>query len=298
MDIESLKVFLTIVKYKNISKASEILHMSQPALSLKIKRLENESGHKLFTRNNKGVELTKAGLIWEKNAKNIIEIYDLTLNEISKMGSSENIIRVDSNLVLATYALPCHIYKAQSEFKDYFIDLTFSTSESIEKKILHGLSDIGYVYKKIKDQRLSYTKIGEDHLVLVSGKDFMSKSIIDFNELKEYKLIEFYDKFSQIETLETSFKKHGYSYNDINFVFSLDSTESVKTAIYNGFGLSFLPYTSVKKELNSKQLKEIIIKDFHIKYDIYLIYLKENENKDQFKEVIQYLKRKKDKYFC
>lgn len=73
MDTEQIRDFLAVARYKNFSKAAEALYIGQPALSRRISGLEQQLGVQLFRRNNKAVELTRAGEILQKEAQHIIE---------------------------------------------------------------------------------------------------------------------------------------------------------------------------------------------------------------------------------
>ena len=79
---------------------------------------------------------------------------------------------------------------------------------------------------------------------------------------------------------------------------NLDSTESVKSSVIRGHGLSFVPYISVKKELYNKQLKEIKVTGFEMSYDIYIIYKKNKDMNKSAKEFIAFLKKIGEKSFC
>ena len=106
MNMEYMKYFHEVASMRSISKVANNSHISQPALSQQIQRLEDVLGHKLLVRSNKGVELTESGQIVEKYAKQLLKIYDNMVEDLSAMNNNHITIRIDSNLTLATYALP------------------------------------------------------------------------------------------------------------------------------------------------------------------------------------------------
>ena len=73
------------------------------------------------------------------------------------------------------------------------------------------------------------------------------------------------------DRLETKLKSKNREYLDLNVVFEVDSISAVKSSIENNYGISFLPYMSIKKELYEKKYKIIEIDDLDMDYDIYLI---------------------------
>ncbi|MDF2521250.1 MAG: hypothetical protein K0R84_1878, partial [Clostridia bacterium] len=94
------------------------------------------------------------------------------------------------------------------------------------------------------------------------------------------------------------FKEKGADLSSYNILFTLDSTESVKSSVLKGYGVSFLPYISIKKELYSKQLKTINVVDLDMNYEIYIIYKKNNNMNKTVREFIHYLKEIGEKSFC
>jgi len=98
--------------------------------------------------------------------------------------------------------------------------------------------------------------------------------------------------------VEKYVNEHGFNLSDCNVLFNLDSTESVKSMVIKGYGISFLPYISIKKELYVGQLVEKTVPEFNLGYDIYMIYKKEITNDSSKTELIKYLKKVGDKTFC
>ncbi len=110
--------------------------------------------------------MTDAGQILESHARSILKIYDQAFEEINQLFGDRQVIRIDSNITLATYALPCLVYFVQTQprFKDYYLDLTFSTVNPVEKNIINGISDIGYVHRKSEYPDVQYVKIGVEKI--------------------------------------------------------------------------------------------------------------------------------------
>lgn len=85
MKIKTLRYFLTIARMENMTKASEILHVTQPTLSKALKELEEELGKKLFLRKSTKMVLTEEGLLLKKRAEDIIGMTDKTLSEFKTL---------------------------------------------------------------------------------------------------------------------------------------------------------------------------------------------------------------------
>jgi DNA-binding transcriptional LysR family regulator len=273
-------------------------HISQPALSQQIQKLEEMLGHKLLIRSNKGVELTEAGHIVEKYARNLIKAYDNMLEDLEEVNKSHSTIRIDSVLTLGTYALPCTLYSVKEKFPEISFSLTTNTCDDVERNVYNGVCDIGFIYGKPEEEALSYTKVGVDRLVVVAMEGFPIQEEITIKDLLSHRLIMLQDKFRQRKELNTYLTNQGHTVNASNIFLCLDSTESVKSAVIKGYGLSIVPYIAVKKEIYTKQLKLINVVDFDMKHDIYLIYRKDKFTSPNVKNFINYLKIIGEKSFC
>jgi len=100
MHIESLEYFQEIAKLKSISKVANNSHISQPALSQQIQKLEDSLEKKLFIRSNRGVKLTESGEIVLKYADNIIRTYNKMISDLNEQENKEIKIEVSTQLQL------------------------------------------------------------------------------------------------------------------------------------------------------------------------------------------------------
>ncbi|MDF2519907.1 MAG: putative Transcriptional regulator, partial [Clostridia bacterium] len=139
MHIEYLKYFCEIACVRSISKVAVNSHISQPALSQQIQRLEDSLGYKLLERSNKGVELTEAGLIVAKYAQNLVKAYDNMTEDLAAISKKNRTIRIEACPTMSTYALPCTIYKVKERFQDCDYNLTSNLSYDVENNVLNDI---------------------------------------------------------------------------------------------------------------------------------------------------------------
>ena len=84
MDIRVLQYFLAVVREENITKAAQLLHITQPTLSRQLMGLEQELGVKLFSRNNHSVTLTEEGMLFRRRAEEIVTLSEMTKRELKQ----------------------------------------------------------------------------------------------------------------------------------------------------------------------------------------------------------------------
>lgn len=86
MEFRVLRYFLEVAREGNITRAAEVLHISQPTLSKQLKDLEGELGEKLFVRSNYSIKLTEEGMLLRRRAEDIVDMVDKTAAEFKALG--------------------------------------------------------------------------------------------------------------------------------------------------------------------------------------------------------------------
>lgn len=298
MNIEYLRFFYEVASVKSISKVANNSHISQPALSQQIHKLEDNLGYKLLDRSNKGVQLTEAGKIVEKYAKNILKVYENMLVDLKDISNNNKAIRIDAFPTMATYALPCTIYMIKEKYSNYNYYLNSDYSQKVESNIINDVCDVGFIEGAPDNNDLFYSSVGRDRMVIVAGKDYDIPDKIAVDELNRFPMILLIEEYKAQKVLEKKLMDLGFDIKNQNVLFSLDSIESIKTLLIKSLGISILPYSSIKKELYLKQLKEIKVFDESLEYDVNIIYKKDKEMDTSVKEFIDFLKKVGEKSFC
>ena len=168
MEFRTLRYFIAIADAGSITTAADILHITQPTLSVQMKELEEELGKRLFTRAKKGsrrLELTEEGLILRRRADEILEIVRKTELEISseggavkgdvyigmgEAGSLERIIRIIDSIQAEHPGIRFHFYSGNAE--------------DIEYRIGRGLLDFGIIFGRQASEGFSSLTINEKEI--------------------------------------------------------------------------------------------------------------------------------------
>lgn len=280
-------IFLKVCDYKSISKTSEQIYITQSALSQQIKNLETKLNSVLFTRNNKGVELTPEGLIVYKYFKKIKELYNDLESDLENYKSDVKTIKIEGISSICNYKLPCSIYDLRRNFPNLNIELnTTNYDDKVITDLLYDRIDIGFISEKIESNNFDILNIYTDDILLV-GTNVINKykDEITVDELFKMELLRHKE-----ESIINTLSKIIPHFDRVKFQYKLESIEAVKMNVINGFGIAFLPYNTIKKEIYRKELKIIKIKDIDmIKQRVYMIVKPQNRNKEIFKYFEKYL---------
>lgn len=183
MEIKVLQNFLTVAREENISKAADILHITQPTLSRQIKALEEELGQKLFVRHSFNIELTEAGMLLRKQAEDLISM--ATKIQDSFLGM-DDFAGGDIYLGLAeSYQigfLADFIKKFKVKYPNLRYHITSGDTEQVTEKLEKGILDFAAIVEKPDFNKYNALPFPEaDHWVAVvstdntlASKDFVS----------------------------------------------------------------------------------------------------------------------------
>jgi DNA-binding transcriptional LysR family regulator len=298
MQIEHLILFHKIASEKSISKVAEECHLSQPALSQQMRKLEEEIGLRLLNRSNRGIELTSSGKVVHRYFQQMIENYDNLLEEINNLKNYSGTIRIFAAYVVGQYALPCSINMMNEKFQKYSFTLATMFSNEVVRKILEEKGSIGFIVDPIDHPDLVCKHIYTDRGYLVCSEKFYKENSITLEKLKTYPMITMTDQFCSQKVMNQTIKKAGHDIKDFNILMNLDSTESLKASVIANLGFAFLPYMSIKKEIYLKQLKIVEIPGFKINYELHMIFKKKEDSSDSLANVLEYFESIVDETFC
>lgn len=295
MHIESLKYFQEIAKLKSISKVANHSHISQPALSQQIQKLEDSLGKKLFIRSNRGVKLTESGKIVLKYADNIIRTYNKMLSDLNDQDSKE--IKIEGEHTIATYCLPCAILNMNFKFPNHKYNLVSASSDKIEQDVLSDICEVGFTTRPTQAEKLISDKVIYEKVVLISPPAFDLPEKVKLEEILEYKFVILKEDCIIKEKFKEALADLKKDFSEIEIISQLDSTEAVKTLVRKGYGVAFVPYNSVRDEFSANEINVSRITDYDLDYDIYMINKKAKFLSEEVREFINNFK-KLGKHIC
>lgn len=142
VDLELYRVFYTVAKNKHMTKASEELHISQPAISQSIKKLEAQLGGTLFIRSNKGMELTSEGKMFYNYIKSALELINNAENEFTSFKDlSKGKINIGASTTLTKIVIMDAIKKFHIDYPNIEINITNNLTHDLIIDLQRGKLD-------------------------------------------------------------------------------------------------------------------------------------------------------------
>ena len=294
MDIQHLKIFISVYKNRGFSKAAVELHLSQPTISEHIKNLEFELGCKLFDRVGRTIIPTREAEIIYPKALQIIEDLEKLREELSHAGSNiKGQLILGASTIPGTYILPVMASEFKKLYPEVLFEIKIEDSRKITDMVLNHDLILGAVGAEMEPGKINYLPFIEDELILAAGEKVIPKNTISVKGLKDVPFILREEGSGTLKTMERFLNKKGIDIGELNVVAVLGSTDSVKQAIKSGLGASILSRIAIKDELTCGALKEIRIRGLKMKRSFYLITHKKRALPNPYNAFYNYLKDSK-----
>ena len=163
MEIRVLRYFLAIVREESITKAAELLHITQPTLSRQIAQMEEDMGVKLFDRGTRKIALTNEGLLLRRRAAAILGLVDKTERELAEQDEKvEGTVSIGCGDLAAVQMMPELIKKFRERYPAINFDLYTATADHIKDRMDWGLTDIGLLLEPINMEKYDYIRLNRE----------------------------------------------------------------------------------------------------------------------------------------
>ena len=294
MDDHKLKVFCTVAETKSFSKASEIIRLTQPAVSLQIQALEEIYGTKLFNRSGCIITLTPAGEVLYKYAKEINTLYTAAEKELGAFtGQVKGVVTIGASSTIGNYVLPAVIAEFRKKYPKVAVHLLTANTKTIVDYLNAGGIDIALVEGEVKKQKLIVEKLIPDEMVLIMHPlhPWARKSNVSIFDVAKEPFIFREEGSGTRQMIEKYLIKHGISPQSIKIVFIMGSTESIKSAVEEGLGVSIVSKWAAKKEIRYGTLKTASLKEDRFMRDFSLLYRKAKDTSFTLDKFLTFLKK-------
>lgn len=261
MEIHQVQTFLAVLNYRSFHRAAEALRVSQPAVSGRIRALEDSLGVKLFARDKSAPALSEAGKAFRPHAEELVRVAAQARQAVHELQplSGGGALRVGAALSICTYLLPEVMQSYRKEHPQVMVTLRSGNSQKVLSMVLDGETDIGIV-RSVNHQEIEKHMLRDDPLILVGHPAHPNcrKRKTTLGEVRSWPLI-FYDRGSSDWTISQGlFRREGWIPNT---VLEVETIESAKRMVERKLGFAFLPLIALREDLRNRKLRSIEISD-------------------------------------
>ncbi|NPA82227.1 MAG: LysR family transcriptional regulator [Epsilonproteobacteria bacterium] len=285
--LKELDFFIYLSENTNVSKAAKDFKVTQSAISLAIKSLEEKIGEQLFDRVGKKLILNERGRYFKK----IVEPHLIALKDAqniftkNKMGGELKII---ASKTISGYILADPIYQFLVEYPQIKIEKKTANSEQIIKELHDAKTDIGFIENEVQDIELNCIKIAKDELIIVTSDEELAKKEHFIDTLLNKRWI-MREKGSG--TRDFFLTKLGKLSSKLNIFLEFSEFEEIKSVLYHKENLTCISRHAVKKELEEGKLFEVKLKNLSFERNLYMVYHKNKTKTKLFEEFMEFIKK-------
>lgn len=274
MTLRHMKIFLSICDNGvNTTKAAAALHMTQPAVSLAVKELEQYYGVVLFDRIGRRLKISEVGQRFREYAIHICDMFD-DLEKGMRDWDSFGVLRVGSSITIGSQFLPNYVKAFYYRYPGTQVRTIVAPSEILEQKLLSNELDFALVEGIPHHPSLLSEPYMEDHLTVIAPADgkFLPWQTISIEEFKKQNFL-LREPGSGTRDLFDQVTEHaGFS---VTPVWEAVSTTALVNAVINGLGIAVLPHRMVTGPLEYGLVTALQVEGLNFTRHFHIIYHKE-----------------------
>lgn len=259
MDLNQLITLQRLAREKSFSNTANILGVSQPTVTLRIKNLEEEVGEQLVQRMGQHITLTEAGEEFLKYINRTLRVYNASLKAIDLHKSKPPTLRLASTSSITSHILPQFLGYWYEKHPYTCITLQSGLAQDVLYMVKDGIADVGIIREtSISSSSFQSTFLYEDPVYLVAGSTSRfaeeSSQRFSFHQLNEQPLL-IYNSSTGRQLAEKVILQYGIT---PSILARLDSIVTVKRMVMSGLGIALLPWSTISTEVAENSLVPVV----------------------------------------
>lgn len=291
--LHQLGIFLKIAELQSITKASEALHLTQPAVSIQLKNFQNQFPIPLTEVVGRQLYITDFGKEIAEAAENILnEVYAINYKTLAYKGQISGRLKL-SVVSTGKYVMPYFL----SDFmkRNSGVELTMDVTN--KSQVIESLeqNEVDFALVSVLPKKLKVDKVAlmENKLFFVASNDLeLPKNLNRKNLFEKLPLIYREQGSATRNAMETFISKNNFT---VTKKMKLTSNEAVKQAVLSGLGCSVMPLIGIRNELKNKDLQILPVKGLPIRTEWNLIWLKTKNLSPVAIAYLEFLNAEKDR---
>jgi DNA-binding transcriptional LysR family regulator len=293
LEITQLEFFMKVVEEGGFSKAASRVYRTQPAVSIAVKRLEEEVGASLLDRSQKTPTLTEAGELIYEYARRIIELRDAARGAVAELRELQRgRVRIGANESTSLYFLPELILAFRRRHPKVKVEITRQVSERLPRELLGRNIDLALMAFEPTEEGLTSFPVLRDELILVmSPKHHLAeRESVTVKELGEESFLAHNVRAASRRKVIETFARH---HTPLNIAIELATIETIKRFVQKQVGIAFVPRMCVAEELERGTLATIPVRGLTYQRVIWASHLRGTPLSHAASAFVELLRRKR-----
>ncbi|UOQ93482.1 LysR family transcriptional regulator [Halobacillus shinanisalinarum] len=283
MEMKWLRTFVLAASELNYRKTAEQLYITQPAVSLHIKQLEEELQESLFIKKGRHIQLTEFGRMFRGEAMELLQHYDSAIQRVYSLKQGyRKTLTIGITPLLVDSIFPSVVRRFQEKYQDIELAIQVAESSQLQNLVESDRIDIAFSCLPSFNGNLFCEKLFEDRINLVTvhdGYDFESAPAFDSHELLNQSIIFTDHHPSYWDRLKREIQRHVASPNFLK----VTQSYATKRFILEGMGISFLPAFAVSREIKEGRMLMVDTPFFNLPHcSIHTLYKYDHFYEEEF----------------
>jgi DNA-binding transcriptional LysR family regulator len=251
MDTRQLQAFCAVVERKSFSQAAEKLGVTQPAISLQIRALEQRLGQTLLDRSGRRVEPTEAGRRLYRSAQRMLALEAQLLDEVAADEATvTGKLAIGASTGPGAHLVPLLLCGFQQQHADLHIALSIWDTQTVIERVAERDVELGVVGALRRHRSLEFEPLVRDEIVLaVPPTHRAAGGSLAVDDLRDETLIVMQEGAGVRQVIEEELRRAGLRLRGVEAKLELGLQESVKSAVAAGYGVAFISRTAIEGEL-------------------------------------------------
>jgi DNA-binding transcriptional LysR family regulator len=274
MDTKQLAAFCAVVEHHSFSQAADQLGVTQPAVSLQIRSLEQRLGQQLLDRSGRRVEPTEAGHRLYRGAQRLLALEQLLLTELGEEAEGElkGRLEIGASTGPGGSVLPVLLGEFQRVHPEVHVALTVSDTHTVVEQVARREIELGVVGATGRQRGVSFEPFYRDEVVLaVPAGDRHAGKSLTVEELKAEPLVLMQDGAGIRQMIDDALRELGVRLRDLNVKLELGLQESARAAVLGGFGATFISRIAIEGDLEAGTLAIARVEGLEPARDVQLV---------------------------
>ena len=274
MTLRHMRIFASVCENGcNTTKAAESMHMTQPAVSLAIRELEQYYGVTLFDRIGRRLRLTEAGQRFLEYAFHISSLFE-NMEKGMRDWDSFGLLRVGASITIGSQFLPNYVKVFYNRYPGTEVRVLVASSDELEQKILNSELDFALIEGVAHHPSIFSEEYMEDHLTVICPANGLLQNgqILTVEEFKQQKFLLREPGSGTREVFDRAAESAGFS---VQPVWEAMSTTALVNAVINGLGIAVLPHRMVTGPLEKGLISTVRVEGMDFRRRFHIIWHKE-----------------------
>jgi DNA-binding transcriptional LysR family regulator len=274
MDTRQLAAFCAVVERRSFSQAADQLGVTQPAVSLQIRSLEQRLGQQLLDRSGRRVEPTEAGLRLYRSAQRLLALEQQMLAELGEEAGGEvtGRLEIGASTGPGGSVLPVLLGEFQRLHPQAHVALTVSDTQTVVEQVGRRELELGVVGAAGRHRGVTFEPFYRDEVVLaVPAGHRRADKILSLEELKDEPLVLMQEGAGIRQMIDDELRELGLRLRDLNVQLELGLQESARAAVLGGFGATFISKIAIEGDLAAGTLAVARVEGLEPARDVQLV---------------------------